>query len=152
VDVSEALRSDPVTQQVSAIAALPAVREWVNRKLRTAAAAHPVGVVVDGRDIGTVVFPDAPLKVFLTAAPEERARRRLSQEGRALDRRSVGRTSRQLQSRDTADSTRAVAPLKPAADAVVLDTTALTFPEQVDRIVSLARKVFTQLDIAHSPG
>jgi cytidylate kinase len=57
-----------------------------------------------------------------------------------------------LQSRDTADSTRAVAPLKPAADAVVLDTTALTFPEQVDRIVSLARKVFTQLDIAHSPG
>jgi cytidylate kinase len=152
VDVSEALRSDAVTQQVSAIAALPAVREWVNRKLRTAAAAHPVGVVVDGRDIGTVVFPDAPLKVFLTAAPEERARRRLSQEGRALDRRSVGRTSRQLQSRDTADSTRAVAPLKPAADAVVLDTTALTFPEQVDRIVSLARKVFTQLDIAHSPG
>jgi cytidylate kinase len=142
VDVSEAIRSDRVTQQVSAIAALPAVRDWVNRKLRAAAAAHPLGVVLDGRDIGTVVFPDAPLKVFLTAAPEARAKRRLSQEGRALDQESVGRTSRQLQSRDSADSTRAVAPLRPAPDAVVLDTTSLSFPEQVDQVVQRARQVF----------
>lgn len=152
VDVSQAIRSDSVTHGVSAIAALPAVREWVNRELRAAAAAHPVGVVVDGRDIGTVVFPDAPLKVFLTAEPEERAKRRLSQEGRAVDRESVGRVSRQLQSRDSADSTRAVAPLKPAPDAVVLDTTSLSFAEQVDEIVTRARKVFTQLDIAHRQG
>ncbi|MBI3082205.1 MAG: (d)CMP kinase [Gemmatimonadetes bacterium] len=142
VDVSQAIRSDRVTRQVSAIAALPAVRDWVNRKLRAAAAAHPVGVVVDGRDIGTVVFPDAPLKVFLTAAPEERAKRRLSQEGRVVDRESVGRTSRQLQSRDAADSTRTVAPLRPAPDAVVLDTTSLSFAEQVDQIVQRARQVF----------
>lgn len=152
VDVSEAIRSDRVTHQVSAIAALPEVREWVNGKLRTAAAAHPVGVVLDGRDIGTVVFPDAPLKVFLTASPEERAKRRLSQEGGPTDRASVGRTSRQLQLRDRADSTRAVAPLKPAPDAVVLDTTSLEFAEQVDQVVRRARKVFAQLDIAHSPG
>ncbi len=152
VDVSQAIRSDSVTHEVSAIAALPAVRDWVNQRLRAAAATHPVGVVLDGRDIGTVVFPDAPLKVFLTAAPEERAKRRLSQEGRGLDPASVGRTSRQLEARDSADSTRAVAPLTPAPDAVVLDTTSLSFAEQVDQIVRGARKVFMQLDIAQGPG
>jgi cytidylate kinase len=104
---------------------------------------HPKGVVVDGRDIGTVVFPDAPLKVFLTAAPEERARRRLTQEGRLRDGTSVARTSQELRSRDVADSSRAVAPLKPAPDALVLDTTALRFDEQVDAILSRARKVFS---------
>ena len=93
VDVSEAVRSARVTEHVSRIAAWPAVREWVNRQLRAVAAEHPAGVVVDGRDIGTVVFPDAPLKVFLTADPEVRARRRLAQEGRAADARSVGQTS-----------------------------------------------------------
>jgi cytidylate kinase len=142
VDVSQAIRSERVTQRVSAIAALPPVRQWVNQRLRAAAATHPVGVVVDGRDIGTVVFPDAALKVFLTAAPAERAKRRLSQEGRGLDRESVGRAARQLQSRDAADSTREVAPLKPASDAVVLDTTALSFAEQVDQIVRRARTLF----------
>ncbi len=142
VDVSEAIRSAEVTARVSAVAAAPAVRGWVNRQLRAAAAAHPVGVVVDGRDIGTVVFPDARVKVFLTAAPEERARRRLSQEGRAVDRESLGRTSRELLSRDAADTTRAVAPLRPAPDALVLDTTALCFGEQVEEIVKQARKVF----------
>jgi len=137
---------------VSAISALPAVRDWVNRELRAAAAAHPVGVVLDGRDIGTVVFPDAPLKVFLTATPEERAKRRLTQEGRTVDRESLDRASRQLQSRDSADSSRAVAPLRPAPDAVVLDTTSLSFAEQADQVVQHARKVFTQLDIAQRPG
>ena len=148
VDVSEAVRSARVTAQVARVAAWPAVREWVNRQLRATATAHPAGVVVDGRDIGTVVFPDAPLKVFLTADPEVRARRRLAQEGRATDAANVGQATAQLGSRDTADAGRAVAPLKPAADAVVLDGTALSFDEQVARILSLARKVFSQLDIA----
>ena len=152
VDVSQAIRSDRITQRVSAISALPAVRDWVNRELRAAAAAHPVGVVLDGRDIGTVVFPDAPLKVFLTATPEERAKRRLTQEGRTVDRESLDRASRQLQSRDSADSSRAVAPLRPAPDAVVLDTTSLSFAEQADQVVQHARKVFTRLDIAQRPG
>lgn len=151
VDVSQAIRAEAVTQRVSAIAAEPAVRDWVNRQLRAAAAAHPRGVVVDGRDIGTVVFPDAPLKIFLTAAPAERARRRLTQEGRVVDGESVGRASRELLSRDAADSTRAVAPLKPAADALVLDTTALSFAEQVAAIVARARNVFPQLDIGNGP-
>jgi cytidylate kinase len=138
-----------VTARVSAVAALPAVRDWVNRELRSAAAAHPVGAVVDGRDIGTVVFPDAPLKVFLTAAPEERARRRLTQDGRVVSSESVDRASRELLTRDAADSSRAVAPLQAAPDAVLLDTTMLTFSQQVREIVERARKVFPQLDIAN---
>jgi cytidylate kinase len=97
-------------------------------------------VVVDGRDIGTVVFPDAPLKVFLTAAPEERARRRLVQDGRASDPELVRREGRALAARDAADSTREVAPLRAAPDAVVLDTTALSLDEQVERIAALARE------------
>ena len=102
---------------------------------------------MDGRDIGTVVFPDAPLKVFLTADPEVRARRRLAQEGRAADAGNVGQATAQLGSRDAADARRAVAPLKPAPDAVVLDGTALGFNEQVTEILRLVRKMFPQLDI-----
>jgi cytidylate kinase len=96
-----------------------------------------------------VVFPDAPLKVFLTAAPEERARRRLTQDGRVVSSESVDRASRELLTRDAADSSRAVAPLQAAPDAVLLDTTMLTFSQQVREIVERARKVFPQLDIAN---
>src|SRR5437879_9494516 len=81
VDVEEAIRSERVTRRVSELAAIPEVRHWVNVQQRDAALRHSAGVVVDGRDIGTVVFPDAPLKVFLIASPEERARRRLAQRG-----------------------------------------------------------------------
>ena len=140
VDVEEAIRTDRVTRQVSTIAAIPDVRTWVNARQREAAADHPSGVVVDGRDIGTVVFPDAPLQVFLTATPDERARRRLSQRGRAVEDEALRRESRALAARDEADSTRTVAPLKPAADAVLLDSTALTLDEQVRQVVELARR------------
>jgi cytidylate kinase len=148
VDVEEAIRSERVTRHVSAVAAIPEVRAWVNARQREAAAAHapPFGVVVDGRDIGTVVFPDAPLKIFLTATPDERARRRLAQRGggrggrAAVDAEEVRRESRVLAARDEADATRPVAPLKPAADAVLLDSTALTLEEQVARVVELARR------------
>jgi cytidylate kinase len=140
VDVEEAIRSERVTRHVSQIAAIPEVRTWVNARQREAAADHPSGVVVDGRDIGTVVFPDAPLKVFLTATPDERARRRLSQRGRAVGDDDLRRESRALAARDEADSTRPVAPLKAAADAVLLDSTALTLDEQVRQVVELARR------------
>jgi len=140
VDVEEAIRSERVTRHVSQIAAIPEVRTWVNARQREAAADHPSGVVVDGRDIGTVVFPDAPLKVFLTATPDARARRRLSQRGRAVGDDDVRRESRALAARDEADSTRTVAPLKPAADALLLDSTALTLEEQVRQVVELARR------------
>ena len=140
VDVEEAIRTERVTRHVSQIAAIPEVRTWVNARQREAAADHPSGVVVDGRDIGTVVFPDAPLKVFLTATPDERARRRLSQRGRAVADDDVRRESRALAARDEADSNRPVAPLKAAADAVLLDSTALTLDEQVRQVVELARR------------
>ncbi len=143
VDVSGAIRCDRVTARVSEVSALPEVRDWVNAALRSAAAAHPRGVVMDGRDIGTVVFPDALLKIYLTAASEERARRRLSQLGRATDRAAVVEAAAELGRRDTADAGRAVAPLSVAADAVVLDTTDLGFDEQVERVIELARKVFS---------
>ncbi len=142
VDVAQAIRSDRVTQRVSEIAAIPEVRHWVNVQQREAVQGHPRGMVVDGRDIGTVVFPDAPLKVFLTASPEERARRRLAERrggaaggGDA----ELRQEADVLEARDRADSTRAVAPLRTAADAVVLDTTRLSLEQQVQAVVALAR-------------
>ena len=141
VDVAQPIRSERVTQRVSEIAAIPEVRHWVNVQQREAVQAHPRGVVVDGRDIGTVVFPDAPLKVFLTASPEERARRRLAERGGGTGGEAeVSREAEVLAARDRADSTRAVAPLRAAADAVVLDTTRLSLEQQVQAVVALARE------------
>ena len=142
VDVEQEIRSERVTAHVSTTAAIPAVRAWVNARQREAVATHPVGVVVDGRDIGTVVFPDAPLKMFLTATPVERARRRLSQRGQGLDGARLQRESHALEARDLADANRPVAPLKPADDAVALDSTRLSLEEQVSRVVALARERF----------
>ncbi len=146
-DVEQAIRGDRVTRSVSMMAAIPEVRTWVNAQQRRAvegvkARGGSRGVVVDGRDIGTVVFPEAPLKVFLTATPDERARRRLSQRGQPMDVNLVRRESQALAARDAADSNRPVAPLKPATDAVLLDTTALTLRQQVARVVELARGLF----------
>lgn len=124
------IRTSAVTSHVSAVSAVPVVREWVNTRLRELARAG-IGVVVDGRDIGTVVFPEADLKVFLTATPEARARRRLAQRGDAVDPVELALEADRLAARDKADSSRPVAPLRRADDAEVLDTTDLTLPEQV---------------------
>jgi cytidylate kinase len=139
VDVAQAIRSERVTRRVSEIAAIPEVRHWVNVQQREAVLGHPRGVVVDGRDIGTVVFPDAPVKVFLTASPEERARRRLAQLRRPVDPGELQREAAALAERDRADATRRVAPMTPAADAVILDTTRLSLDDQVQRVLALAR-------------
>ncbi len=143
VDVSNEVRSPRVTARVSEVSAIPEVRDWVNQALREAATLHPNGVVVDGRDIGTVVFPEASLKVFLTAAPEERARRRLLQEGKPIDPANVAEILEEQEVRDAADSSRSVAPLAAAADAIVIDTSAMTFEAQVNRIAQEARKAFS---------
>ena len=140
VDVEETIRSERVTRHVSAIAAIREVRNWVNVQQRDAVAGVARGVVVDGRDIGTVVFPDAPVKVFLTASPEERARRRLAQRGSRIDPAELAREAQALAARDHADSTRPVAPLRAAADAVRLDTTDLSLEQQAARVVALARE------------
>jgi cytidylate kinase len=136
--VDLAIRGPAVTAAVSAVAAQPEVREWVNQILRRAAAAWG-GVVMDGRDIGTAVFPDAPLKVFLTASPESRARRRLLQHGFDTDPAAVAEAAAELAERDRRDAGREVAPLRQASDALTLDTTELNFTEQVDRILAWAR-------------
>lgn len=137
------LRTPLVTSHVSAVSAVPVVREWVNAKLRELARAG-VGVVVDGRDIGTVVFPDAELKVFLTASPEARARRRLEQRGWLADADELAREAERLALRDRADATRSVAPLRRADDAMEVDTTSMTFAEQVREITEAARRVLSE--------
>jgi cytidylate kinase len=129
----ERLRAGDVTAGVSVVAQMQAARTWVNAQVR--AAAHSHAVVVDGRDIGTVVFPDATLKIFLVADPWERARRRLQQRlGRAPSDAQIAEETELLVRRDAADQTQTVQ----ARDAVVLDTTYLTQEEQVARIVALA--------------
>jgi cytidylate kinase len=132
----EEIRGQAVTAQVSRVARMPAVRAWVNAQMRRTAEENDV--VVDGRDMGTAVFPDAPLKIFLVADPWERARRRLTQR---LDRRpsdqEVAAETDELVHRDAKDATQTVQ----AKDAVLLDTTYLTQVEQVERIVALARAV-----------
>jgi cytidylate kinase len=137
------LRTPLVTSHVSAVSAVPVVREWVNTKLRELARAG-VGVVVDGRDIGTVVFPDADLKVFLTASPEARARRRLEQRGTMVDAEELAREADRLALRDRADASRSVAPLRRADDAMQVDTTLMSFGEQVREIVAAARRVLSE--------
>ncbi len=138
-DVSVAIRSGEVNAHVSRMAAVPAVRGWLMGALREAGARG--GLVADGRDIGTVVFPDAELKAYLVADPEERARRRLREQGSSdLSDESVREEARRLVGRDEIDSGRAVAPLAEAADAVRIDTTALSFEAQVEAVVRLAKE------------
>jgi cytidylate kinase len=124
---------------VSRIAALPPLRDWVNTRLRAAATGERI-LVLDGRDIGTAVFPDASLKVYLIATPEARARRRLAQRGELFDSDSARREATALAARDAADAARPIAPLRRAPDALVVDTTDLSFREQVDQIVAEALK------------
>jgi cytidylate kinase len=136
----EELRGSRVTDHVSLVAGMPEVRAWVNERVREAAATHDV--VVDGRDMGTAVFPDASLKVFLIADPWERARRRLVQRlGRRPTDAEIAEETDQIVKRDSRDATQTVQ----AADAVLLDTTYLTQEEQVERIVALARAVTHRL-------
>ena len=134
--VEEEIRGAEVTRHVSRVAQIPAVRSWVNEQVRRAAEGRDV--VVDGRDIGTVVFPNATLKIFLVADPWERARRRLTQRlSRKPTAEEVAEETDRLVQRDSKDATQTVQ----AKDAVLLDTTYLTQPEQVERIVALARAV-----------
>jgi cytidylate kinase len=141
--VDQEIRGPEVTARVSAVSAVPVIREWINTRLRAMVRAGR-DVVVDGRDIGTVVFPDAELKVFLTASPEARAGRRLNQRGNQVDPRGLEAEAAALAARDQADSSRAVAPLRAAPDAVPLDTTSMSFADQVRFIVELARPIFGQ--------
>lgn len=135
-DVSLAIRSPAVDAHVSAVSAHPSVRTALVDVQRRVA--HSPGTVVVGRDIGTVIFPDATLKVYLVANPAERARRRLAQRGLAgADRLDV--ELEDVLRRDRLDSSREAAPLRRASDAVELDTTGITPEEVVARILALYR-------------
>ena len=131
------LRTPEVAAAASKVSANPGLREVLLPVQRAAAeeARGRGGAVVEGRDIGTVVLPDAELKVFLSADPEERARRRARQTGREGE---LDRIREAISRRDRQDSEREASPLKPAPDAVVLDTTALDLEEVVSRVLDLA--------------
>ena len=134
-EVSQHIRHEAVGNRASEVARMPAVRQALLRRQR--AFRRPPGLVADGRDMGTIVFPDAALKIFLTASPEIRAQRRYNQlieKGISANLRAL---SRDLAERDARDANRAVAPLVPAPDSQVLDSSGLSIDEVVERILKL---------------
>lgn len=133
----EALRTPEVAAQASRVSAHPEVRRVLVERQR-AAARSLGGAVMEGRDIGTVVLPDAGLKVFLSASPDERARRRAAQTNREAE---LERIREAMRTRDKRDAEREASPLVPASDAVVIDTTGLSLEEVIERVVGLAREV-----------
>jgi len=137
-DVSEQIRSAEVTVAAAQVSRLSSVREKLIALQRTLASGR--GVVMEGRDIGTVVFPDAPLKIFLEADPEERARRRLEQETREGRAATLEQTAYEIQQRDQLDAERKISPLVAAPDAVKIDSTRLTADQVVERVLDLSRE------------
>jgi cytidylate kinase len=132
--IEEEIRGPKVTDNVSRVAQMKRVRQWVDDKVRTAATFRDV--VVDGRDIGTVVFPKADLKIFLVADSRERAARRLRQRGTPTSQQMLDDETIRITERDARDAGQTV----PAADSVMIDTTGLTQQEQVEQIVTLAKQ------------
>jgi cytidylate kinase len=137
-DVSTEIRGDAVTQAVSAVSSVSAVRTRLVELQRTMAHG-PGSVVVEGRDIGTVVLPDADVKIFLTASPETRARRRNDQNVAAGLPDDYEGVLADVRRRDHLDSTRAVSPLRAASDALVVDTSAMTESEVIARLLELVK-------------
>jgi cytidylate kinase len=131
------IRSPKVADYVSVVAAMPNVRHWLLDRQR--AFAELGRIVMEGRDIGTVIFPDAEHKFFLTATPEARALRRLSQHGETVDGATLESVARDIAERDRIDSTRATAPLRQAQDAVLIDTTELSIEQVVENILEYVK-------------
>ncbi|MFD1206463.1 (d)CMP kinase [Sporosarcina contaminans] len=137
-DCTEVIRSQEVTANVSQVAAHTNVRKMMVAKQRDLAAG--IGVVMDGRDIGTAVLPNADLKIFMTASVEERADRRYIENQRRGIQTSLAQLIADIKERDRADSEREVSPLKQAEDAILLDTTSLSIEEVADQVIELAEK------------
>ncbi len=141
-EVSRAIRSEQAGDGASRVAAIPAVRSALTA--RQHAFARPPGLIADGRDMGTVIFPTAPLKIFLTASAEERARRRYNQlKDKGLGA-NLAALSLEIAERDRRDASRPVAPLRPADDAVFLDSTALSIDAVVTQVLALTTARFAQ--------
>ncbi|MGI6691933.1 MAG: (d)CMP kinase [Christensenellales bacterium] len=137
-DVSRDIRTEEAGSAASAVSRYRAVRAWLVALQREIAARQ--SMVIDGRDIGTVVLPDAKMKIFLTASPEVRALRRLKQLEQAGQQATYEAVLSDLKARDDQDTRRAVAPLRQAADAVLLDTTNLSFDEAVDAVLRMVEE------------
>jgi cytidylate kinase len=138
-DVSDKIRSEPCGVRASEVARLPVLRAALLERQR--AFRRPPGLVADGRDMGTVVFPDAELKIFLTATPEVRAERRYKQlKEKGIDA-NLRALSRDLAERDERDTKRAVSPLVPAADSQVIDSSSLSIEQVAGRILELYREL-----------
>ena len=140
-DVTQAIRTARVDSIVSAYAARPEVRDALTGFQRAQAAN---GLVADGRDMGTVIFPDAELKIFLTASAEERARRRCAEREAKGESADYDEILKQVIERDRYDMTREIAPLRPAQGCVILDSTDMSAAEVVDAIASLAKEIEAQ--------
>ena len=138
-DVTDSIRSQAVDRRVSAVSSYPGVREAMVDQQRALASRE--GVVMVGRDIGTVVLPDAKLKIYLTGSAEARARRRYAEMGDAGSDVSFDSVLQALERRDKTDSERAHSPLKPALDSIIFDTSRLTADQVVDRIMEFWRTV-----------
>lgn len=150
-DVTERIRTPETSEAASRVSALPAVRRRLVEEQRRMAREQNdagLGVVMEGRDIGTVVFPEADVKVYMVANPEARAERRhreLTDQGETV---SLDDVAEDIAERDARDATRSVSPLRQAEDAVVLDTTGLDIDEQVKRVVALVRTRLHERDKA----
>lgn len=138
VDVTDAIRAEAVGEGASKVAALPAVRAALFDRQR--AYRQPPGLVADGRDMGTVIFPDAQAKIFLTASAEARAERRYKQLIEKGNSASLLALVADMQARDARDAARAVAPLKPAPDALLLDTTCMDVASAVETVLAHYRE------------
>jgi len=141
-DVTDEIRTSEVSAKSSEIAAVPAVRRWMVTRQRALGGAG--GVVMEGRDIGTVVLPEADLKIYLDASSDERAKRRWLEDKESGTAKPVAEVKRQLVERDRRDMTRRHSPLEPAVDAVRIDTTSLTIEEQVSRVLEEAERVLAE--------
>ncbi|VAW72214.1 Cytidylate kinase [hydrothermal vent metagenome] len=142
-DVSEAIRSEKMGMRASKIAAMPAVREALLQRQRNFLIAP--GLVADGRDMGTTVFPLAPLKIFLTASAEQRAQRRYKQLKEKGINASIASLVADMKARDEQDANRAVSPLKPAEDAIVLDTTYMSIQVATQKVLELVEQRLQEL-------
>jgi cytidylate kinase len=136
-DVTTAIRTPEVDKIAASVARLPRVREVLVERQRGYGAEG--GVVMEGRDIGTVVFPNADIKIYLDADPEERARRRAADTAHSASQSGQAAVAESIRARDTSDKTRAVSPLSLAPDAVHIDTTNLPIPAVVERVMALVR-------------
>ena len=140
-DASEAIRAEEIGMKASAIAAMQGVRAALLERQRGFARAP--GLIADGRDMGTTVFPDAKLKIFMTASPEERAQRRYKQLKEKGIHVSLAALVADLQARDEQDANRSVSPLKPADDAVLIDSTNMSIEQVTAKVLELAKHVFS---------